>query len=350
MKRAQLALAIVLVLLFSVLAGALADAAATEGLVYIRANGSVEGTDKIQRDGDSYILTGDLACGVQVERSNIVFDGSGYTLQGDNEIHGPTDILGMGLEIIECRNVTVRNFTIKGFTRGIRFTDSSDCHAYHNFLVNNTIGVEMGYVDGSYSNNNTVSGNLIKENDSGIRLIYGSSNTISGNIITANDEGISIWGTSGNTIAWNNITRNKRGIYVETSGINVIHHNNFVDNTNDWWDYGLTPWPIPLPFSINTWDDGEEGNYWSNYTGTDADSNGVGDTPHELYENNIDNYPLMKPVESPEFTENESTTPTTEPSPIALDIAVSVIIVAMAGAGFLIYHKQKRRPKAGAKT
>jgi parallel beta-helix repeat protein len=162
----------------------------------------------------------------------------------------------------------------------------------------------MGYSE-SYSNNNTVSGNIIKENrNAGIRLIHGSQNTISGNVITENDEGVAIWGTSGNNIIWNNITNNNRGIYVETTGINIIHHNNFVNNTNDWWDYGLTPWPFQLPFSENIWDDGQEGNYWGIYNGTDNDGNGIGDTPYELYENNTDNYPLMNPVDIttiPEF-------------------------------------------------
>jgi len=346
MKRILVAFALLLALLFSALAGTLAGAAAAEGTVYIRADGSVVGTDKIQRDGDLYVLTDNLQLGIQVQRSNIIIDGSGYTLQGDGETHGPTDILGMGLEIVECGNVTVRNLSIKDFTRGIRFTDSSDCHAHHNSLVDNFIGVEMGYVDGSYSNNNIVSENLIKGSNSGIRLIHGASNNVSGNIITANDEGMSIWGTSENTIAWNNITSNKKGIYVETSGINVIHHNNFVDNTNDWWDYGLTPWPFQLPFSVNRWDDGEEGNYWSNYTGADADGNGIGDTPHELYENNTDNYPLMNPVAIPEFTQDEPTKPTAEPFPTALVLA-AVAIVAVVGAGLLVYFKKyKTKRKA----
>jgi len=45
--------------------------------------------------------------------------------------------------------------------------------------------------------------------------------------------------------------------------------------------------------SINEWDNGLEGNYWSNYTGTDSDLNGVGDIPYVIDENNQDNYPLM---------------------------------------------------------
>jgi parallel beta-helix repeat protein len=278
------------------------------GTIYIRADGSVEGTDKIQRDGDVYTFTGNISGWIQVQRSNIVVEGVGYTLQGDGEIHGPTDIRGMGLEIVECKNVTIRNLNIKEFTRGIRFTNSFDSNIYQNSLTNNSIGIEMGYVDESYSNNNTVSGNIIKENDAGIRLIYGSSNTISGNIITGNDEGVSVWGTSGNYILWNNITDNNRGIYFEVSGINFIHHNNFVNNTNDCWDYGYTPWPFQLPFSVNIWDDGIEGNYWSNYDGIDSNGDGVGDTPHNLYENNTDNHPLIEPVTIEVITEFPSWT------------------------------------------
>jgi len=345
MKADALALLFVMALVFSFLfCGIVVQPVESQsfGTIYIRADGSVEGTDKIQRDGDLYILTASLLFGIQVQRSNIVVDGAGYTLQGDGEVHGPTDILGMGLEIVECKNVTVRNLNIEEFTRGIRFTNSFDCNIYQNSLTNNSIGIEMGYVDESYSNNNTVNGNLIKENDAGIRLISGSSNTISGNIITANDEGVSIWGTSGNNIVWNNITRNKRGVYVETSGINIIHHNNFVDNTDDWWDYGLTPWPFQLPFSVNIWDDGNEGNYWSKYDGTDNDSNGIGDTPHELYENNTDNYPLMNPVAIPEFTQDEPTTPTPEPFPTILAAVASGASVAIIGIALLVYFKKRR--------
>ena len=296
---------IILLLILSIILVSLPDIGIVKAqdIIYIRSDGSVEGTDKIQRNGDIYTFTGNISLVIQIQRSNIVVEGVGYTLQGDGEMHG-TDIHGRGLEIVGCKNVTIRNLNIKEFTRGIRFTNSFDCNIYQNSLTNNSIGIEMGYVDESYSNNNTVSGNIIKENGAGIRLIYGSSNTIFGNTITANDEGVSVWGTSGNIIVWNNITNNNRGIYIETSGINIIHHNNFIDNINDWWDYGLTPWPFQLPFSVNIWDDGIEGNYWSNYDGTDSNGDGVGDTPHNLYENNTDNHPLIEPVDIetiPEF-------------------------------------------------
>jgi len=309
--------------------------------IFIRANGSVEGTDMIQRNGDFYLLTANLSFGIQIRKSNIIIDGAGFTLQGDGGIHGPKDTQGMGLEIVECKNVTIRNFNIREFTRGIRFTNSFDCYICQSSFTNNSIGIEMGYPDEYFSNNNTVSGNLIEENgNAGIRLIYGSSNTVSGNVITANDEGISIWETSGNNITWNNITDNNRGIYIERSGINNIHHNNFVNNKNDWWDYGLTPWPFQLPFSINIWDDGDEGNYWSNYSGKDNNSNCIGDIPHQLYENNTDNYPLMNPVAIPEFIQDKSAKSTEELLPMTL---IGIASGASAGTiivGLLVYLKK----------
>jgi hypothetical protein len=45
--------------------------------------------------------------------------------------------------------------------------------------------------------------------------------------------------------------------------------------------------------STDYWDDGFEGNYWSNYTGVDADNDGVGDTPFVLDANNVDHHPLV---------------------------------------------------------
>ena len=53
-----------------------------EETIYIRADGTVEGTDKIQRDGNIYTFTGNINESIVVERDNIVVDGAGYTLQG----------------------------------------------------------------------------------------------------------------------------------------------------------------------------------------------------------------------------------------------------------------------------
>jgi len=49
-----------------------------------------------------------------------------------------------------------------------------------------------------------------------------------------------------------------RGVYLaaSASGFNV-HHNNFMNNTYSYQAYD--------PGTNNTWDDGSEGNHWSNW-------------------------------------------------------------------------------------
>ena len=87
-----------------------------DGPIYIRADGSVEGTDKIQRDGDFYTFTGNIYDRrILVERNDIVIDGTGYTLRGDSR----------GIVLSERNNVTVKkritiNFTLKPGTSEIR--------------------------------------------------------------------------------------------------------------------------------------------------------------------------------------------------------------------------------------
>jgi len=51
--------------------------------------------------------------------------------------------------------------------------------------------------------------------------------------------------------------------------------------------------------SPNTFDNDypSGGNYWSNYTGYDANDDGIGDTPYVIDANNRDKYPLMSPYE-----------------------------------------------------
>ena len=70
------------------------------------------------------------------------------------------------------------------------------------------------------------------------------------------------------------------------SSENVIYHNNFINNTLQAED----PW-------TNQWDYNCQGNYWSDYTGADADGDGIGDKPYYIGPNGVDHYPLMAPFQ-----------------------------------------------------
>ena len=75
-----------------------------------------------------------------------------------------------------------------------------------------------------------------------------------------------------NVIRRNSIINNECGILCAcASSDNMIYHNNFINNTDQAGDEGT-----------NTWDSGDEGNYWSDYNGTDTDEDNVGEVSYEV--------------------------------------------------------------------
>ena len=116
--------------------------------------------------------------------------------------------------------------------------------------------------------------------------VTGRSNvTIRNTNIKKYGYGIWVYLSSSNIISGNNITNNWADIQLLSSSNNSIYHNNIGSGGGFFWG------------SVNRWDDGypSGGNYWSDYNGTDANHDGIGDTPYVIDANNIDRYPLMVP-------------------------------------------------------
>ena len=210
------------------------------GTVYIRADGSVDpSTAHISSvDNITYTFTGNIYDSIVVERSNIIINGDGYTVQGSGG--------GYGFNLTSIINVTIQNTNIKKFYDGIRLSSSS--------------------------NNSIVGNNVTANNENGIGLRHSSNNSVSGNTITNNGYGIRLY---------------------SSSNYNSIFHNNFIDNAQQVGIYQSY---------ANVWDDGypSGGNYWSDYRerypdAIELDGSGIWDTPYKINENNRDNYPLMEP-------------------------------------------------------
>jgi PKD repeat protein len=84
---------------------------------------------------------------------------------------------------------------------------------------------------------------------------------------------------------------------------NIIYLNNFINNNdNVRSSYSTNIWiwnstsPITYTYNGNTYTN-YLGNYWDDYTGSDADGDGIGETPYNI-DSDADKYPLMEPFEN----------------------------------------------------
>jgi len=324
--------------------------------ITIRADGTIEPQDvPIQRIGNIYTLTDDIVNQtLRIQRDNLVIDGAGHKLQGViNAVEG--------IVLQDRSNVTLKNMEVTQFWNSISVTSCSNITITGNKVTkigsraimidscNNSIvsdntvddvgGIAIGITATSgFSVNNTVTRNIITKATEGITIdgsfstitennlanIYipigarGNQTTISKNNLINGIDGIFITGSHctiyGNNVAnfsesgmtvnlgtnssiyENNVSHSKCAIIIRNSGDtwiienNTFYHNNFINNTQSI--------RIESPSHQNYWDNGSEGNYWSNYNGTDNNGDGIGDTSYVIDEKNIDSYPLMTPYES----------------------------------------------------
>jgi hypothetical protein len=258
-KKLKATIVLLLILSFALVSISELRIVKAEETIYIRGDGSVEGTDKItQRNGNIYTFTDNIFSEIKVQRGNCVIDGAGYTLQGNWTGYSPN-------EYVICKGIDLSNNRVSDPSR----PKISKVTIKNMRIVNFTYGIEC-----INSNNNIIINCYIAD--------CGRSINMPNNVLIAN-----------NTL--------KSGIFIDyTREDNVITQNNMINNYGPAADLvGVFLASQPTVYM----------NYWSDYNGTDNNGDGIGDTPYIINEDNQDNYPLMNPVETTFIPEFPSWTP-----------------------------------------
>ncbi len=167
------------------------------------------------------------------------------------------------------------------------------------------------------SNNNTIYGNIIRNNSNGVISYFGLENNFSNNSIISNKEfGMLLYSDMHDSVTDNLFSENFHGLRVKGSEYITIIRNVFEDNNKGMnFCCGSTAnmafFNIFLNNSVwhaadddinqqNEWynDTIGKGNYWDDYTGDDADGDGIGDAPYNVTSDGTiqDVFPLIEPI------------------------------------------------------
>ena len=139
-------------------------------------------------------LSQNLSQGIIMEGVNIILDGNGRTITGNNT--------GNGVYLNGNTGITIKNLNVQNFLNGILLSEAFNNTLTSNTTSNNNTGISI--TDGS--SNNVLTGNTASNNsDSGIFLYSSINNALTGNTANSNHIGIYLYSSATN---YNTLTDN----------------------------------------------------------------------------------------------------------------------------------------------
>ena len=280
--------------------------------MYVNYSSIQAAIDNADNGGTIYVSSGLYYEHITVNKS--------VTLVGENKYNTIIDGMGNGtIFSVTADEVSISYFTIQNCGCSCQDRYGFHVRAYrHNINItdNNMAGIPVGGQPGILSNaikldldqeiliehNNITQSvdwcilitsssrvqvleNSIVDNWAEARIEDSTEIVFSGNNVSSNPNGVDIINCSGSTLIGNIFSSNHgSGISFSRSRNNLVLHNSFVGNGRH---------ASNTLGSANSWNNSAEGNYWSNYTGVDANLDGIGEPVHLIDINNADYHPLM---------------------------------------------------------
>ncbi|MHA1685961.1 MAG: right-handed parallel beta-helix repeat-containing protein [Candidatus Heimdallarchaeaceae archaeon] len=224
-------------------------------------------------------------------------------------------LLVNGITICNVTQLNVANNTVVNANNGIFLNRVSDA-TVSGCTVSEVHAI--GILVSDFQDDMIISQNTVLESGGGINI--GSLSTVTGGIIEKNsishcDVGVYVWNYADESLVrYNFLYDNYEGMYINShdgkyynntllmnyygvylsfdANNNLFYYNDFIENIVDAISNALIENNkfseyIPVPETYL-------GNYWSKYTGVDeVEPFGIGDTPYDIGDGLIDEYPLM---------------------------------------------------------
>jgi nitrous oxidase accessory protein len=240
-------------------------------------------------------------CRVQNNGFGVYVRGVGDCIIERNEIAGnketPSSARGNGIHLWKTQRDRIVGNTIHDTRDGMYFSYADD-----NLIAGNNVSETRFGIHYMYSHQNRLLTNSLTHNTVGATLMFSRKSLVEGNLVVANrrhgmvfkqfdssrivnnviggqNRGLFIQQATQNRFEGNTIATNDIGVYLSNcSEQNVFVGNGFIRNTDQVWQ---------PPFETeqgrkgpNSFCENGHGNYWSDYTGTDRNHDGIGDTPY----------------------------------------------------------------------